>query len=185
MIQEIWLSIPGHVGMYEVSNLGEIRSLNRVVIGKGGSTYIRCGKVLKKILNSNGYYVIGLCINGKSKMCKVHRLVAQVFLPNLNDHPQVNHIDGNKTNNIVSNLEWCTNAENTQHAYNSGLKFGSVGSKNGNSKLNEIDVETINIRLANGESARSLAKIYGVHHSLLSLIKQRKIWSHVPRYLEV
>ena len=102
MIEEIWRPIEGYEGLYEVSNLGRVRSLDRF--------YYRLhkGKVLSPTKDRYGYLTVTLNCNGKSKTIKIHRLVAQAFLPNPDNLPQVNHKDEVKSNNCVDNLEWCS-----------------------------------------------------------------------------
>lgn len=97
-MKEIWKQIPGYPN-YMASNLGNIKSLNY----KGS----RQEKILKPTLNAKGYYQLSLSNNGIPTKHKVHRLVAYTFLPNPNNYPHVNHKDEDKTNNAVSNLEWC------------------------------------------------------------------------------
>lgn len=96
---EIWKDIKGYEGLYQVSNLGRVKSL--------GNNKRRKEKILKQVEDGGGYLFVLLCKNGKGKMFKVHRLVAQAFTPNPNNYPQVNHKDENKQNNCVWNLEWC------------------------------------------------------------------------------
>lgn len=102
-MEEIWRDIKGFEGSYQVSNLGQVKSL------RNGSE-----RVLKPRMNVYGYMQVDLC-DGKRKHYKVHRLVAQAFLPNPDNLPQVNHKDENKTNNAVSNLEWCDGCYNTRY----------------------------------------------------------------------
>lgn len=109
-MKEIWKQIDGTDGMIEVSNFGRVRSLLR------GKPYI-----LKRSTDKKGYQRIRFTINRKKMCIKVHREVAKAFIPNPNNFPQVNHIDCNKANNSVSNLEWISNAGNVHHAISSGL----------------------------------------------------------------
>lgn len=133
---EIWKDIEGYEGLYQVSNMGRVKSLKRKD---------RYGRIIKeKIRNlqngKDGYLIISLWNNGKGRMYSVHRLVAETFIPNPDSKPVVNHIDGNKQNNNADNLEWCTNSENDLHAYRLGLRtvnktgIGRFGRLNGASK---------------------------------------------------
>ena len=98
--KQIWKDIPGYEGLYQVSNTGKVRSLIYAYSGKT--------RVLKQATKDNGYKVIGLNKNGKRKVYHIHRLVAQAFIPNPLNLPQINHKDENPSNNTVWNLEWCT-----------------------------------------------------------------------------
>ena len=104
MIEE-WRPIEGYEGLYEVSNTGRVRSLDMYV--KGKSYRLHKGKVLSPGKNKNGYLKVNLHYNGKRETITVHRLVAQAFIENPDNLPQVNHKDEDKTNNNVDNLEWC------------------------------------------------------------------------------
>lgn len=112
-ITEIWKSINGYEGFYEVSNLGNVRSVDRI---SNGRTY--SGRVLLKGLNKKGYEQVTLSKGDKQKTKSVHILVGIAFIPNPDNKPQINHKDGVKTNNNIDNLEWNTNSENNTHAYN-------------------------------------------------------------------
>ena len=118
MTKEIWKDIKGCEG-YQVSNLGSVRSVDRCIL-KGGRKINRKGKVLAQAKSNWGYSMITLHVD-KIKTYSVHRLVAKAFLKNPLDKETVNHIDGNKLNNCVSNLEWNTWAENNNHAIRKGL----------------------------------------------------------------
>lgn len=117
-MEEIWKDIEGYEGKYQVSNLGKVRSLDR----KTGN-HPRKGKVLKPCANRNGYLAVNLYNKNTNREARsIHRLVAQTFIANPDCKPEVNHKDGNKQNNRVSNLEWCTGSENKIHAHKTGLK---------------------------------------------------------------
>lgn len=119
-MEEIWKDIEGYEGLYQVSNLGRVKSLERYK-----ENHTKLQKIREKIkrlrIHTAGYLVADLYKENESKTFFVHRLVAQAFISNENNLPQVNHIDGNKENNRVENLEWCTNQENQKHAYKIGL----------------------------------------------------------------
>lgn len=120
-MQEIWRNIAGYEGLYQVSNLGRVKSLPRMKINKLIGKHFVKEKIMKLHLSSSGYLSVGLTKNGKQVGYRVHRLVAQAFIPNLNNKEEVNHINGVKVDNRVENLEWCTSSENTIHAMRTGL----------------------------------------------------------------
>ena len=120
-MEEIWKDIENYEGLYQVSNLGRVKSLPRKRITPTGWPYLSKEKILTPKLRKDGYLEISLYTKGKSKSYFIHRLVAQAFIPNTESKPQVNHIDGDKTNNQVNNLEWATREENMQHAFKTGL----------------------------------------------------------------
>lgn len=114
-MDEVWKPIKGYEGCYEISNLGRVKSLARKV---------KSGRITKEIIlvpirNSHGYLQVDLCLNGKMKHHKIHRLVAEAFIPQNNETKEtVNHKDYNKSNNRVDNLEWLSNRENVQDYFN-------------------------------------------------------------------
>jgi predicted nucleic acid-binding protein len=121
-MEEIWKEIQNYEGLYQISNLGNVKSLERLKSnGKGMQ------RVYEKILipgkDRKKYLVCNLSKNNKHKTIKIHRLVAKNFVENPNNKIQVNHIDGNKNNNAYDNLEWVTNKENREHACKLGLHF--------------------------------------------------------------
>lgn len=118
--------IYNYEGLYEVDEDGNIHSLSRPVLFKDkiGQSTVRHtkDKILKPSVNGNGYAQVRLCKNSSYKVITVHRIVASSFIDNCDNKPEINHKDGNKTNNKVSNLEWCTSSENQKHAYKMGLQ---------------------------------------------------------------
>ncbi len=139
-MKELWKDIKGYEGCYQVSNLGRIKSLDRMTNNQYGEYFMK-GRILKNsIIKDKGYCRVSLN-NGNGKISKrVHRLVAEAFIPNPENKPEVNHKDGNKLNNCVSNLEWCTNKENIEHSIRTGLKKHCNGCSNSSSKFTEEDI---------------------------------------------
>lgn len=119
-MEEEWRDIKGWEGHYMASSLGNIKSLDKTVGAKHNYTREIKGKIVKPCMGTNGYLYVGLCRNSVSKNHSVHSLIATSFLLNPLGKLQINHKDGVKTNNIVSNLEFVTQSENMQHSYNIG-----------------------------------------------------------------
>lgn len=134
----MWKPIDGFEGYYEVSSSGDVRGLDRIIVDKNGVLYHRKGRTMKltnnKCRNGNGYLVVNLRKNHKANVRPVHILVAKAFLPNPLNLPTVNHIDGCKTNNDVSNLEWASYSDNNIHALKHNLR---------NPRGNSVDQFTI------------------------------------------
>ena len=125
---EIWKSHPEYTGI-EVSTFGRVRTQDRMVSGKGNGTRLAKGRVLKQSYNSSGYLQVGVSIDGKRVTKLVHRLIAQAFIPNPEELPQINHKDSDPTNNNVSNLEWCTPKYNCQYREKYGVSRTEVAGK--------------------------------------------------------
>ena len=126
MFEEVWIDIKGYEGLYQISNYGRVKSLQRVTVdGK----HIK-EKLLKSGLNKPNYKFVILRKNGVSYNNMIHRLVAEHFISNPNNLREVNHIDGNKHNNHISNLEWVSSSENRQHAMDMQLHKGNNLNKN-------------------------------------------------------
>jgi len=118
---ELWKTIKDYEGYYEVSNMGNIRSIDRVINHPTKGAIKRKGRILKSAPNGKGYLTVMLCKNGVDRTLVVHRIVANGWVKNTQNNPQVNHINGIKTDNRVENLEWCDNSYNMEHAINNGL----------------------------------------------------------------
>jgi hypothetical protein len=116
-MEEIWKDIEGYEGVYQVSNLGRVKSLKYGIKSRI--------KILSGAISSNGYFYVALYKNKKIVKISIHRLVAITFINNPEQKEQVNHIDGNKTNNFYNNLEWATRSENMKHAFKTGLNKSS------------------------------------------------------------
>jgi len=135
MEQEIWKDIPGYEGLYRVSNKGRVKSMARQwtagqgrILNKGESILSELSVGVEHKKYGSGYKAVILS-NGLRKQFRINRLVAEAFIPNPDNKPEVNHIDGDKTNNHVNNLEWVTREENQQHAVKTGLRVMPKRSK--------------------------------------------------------
>ena len=107
-MKEVWKDIKGYEGLYQVSNLGRIKSVDRIIKRKKNGDYFQKGRILNLQIAKNGYYICKLSYQNKKPSKNVHKLVAEAFISNPNNYPCINHKDENKLNNNVNNLEWCT-----------------------------------------------------------------------------
>lgn len=190
MNQENWKDVAGYEGLYRVSDMGRVKSLERIVFkkmyGGGVHPYTRKARFRKFDISEDGYCTVELSKNTDKNKFKVHRIVAFTFLPVAQGKDFVNHIDNDPLNNRVSNLEWCTSAENVNHSVKQGRHAGienipesmrrMVGSKNFSSKLTEDQV--IQIRSMKMPQ-RQIAKMFGVSKTAIKFVQQRKSWTHV------
>lgn len=166
-IEEIWKDIPGYEEYYEVSNTGLIR---------------RKAYIMKCRLTNDGYPAITLCGGGKQLSKTIHRIVAEAFVENPDNKPQVNHIDGVKSNPMSSNLEWVTGSENCLHALNLGLKDKTWqdGEKNINSKLTKEQVLDIRAKCKTMKISQ-VHKLYypNLHYNTIYGIKTKRLWKTI------
>lgn len=173
-MQEIWKDIIGYENLYQVSNLGNIRSLCFGARNKRKSNTIR---MLKIGYTNVGYSKVELYKDGISKIKYVHRLVAETFIPNPDNKPEVNHINGDKTNNSIDNLEWVTSSENKRHALNTGLKKPVAGLRGKNNPSSKpIDQYTTDgIFVKHWDSIADAASFLNIRHTCISLCLTGKI----------
>lgn len=175
--KEIWKDIEGFEGFYQVSNFGRVRSL-----GGWCGTSKRKARIRKLNYTHDGYLKLRLMYKGKDITCRVHRLVADAFIPNPNNYETVNHIDGNKENNKVENLEWCDRGYQMEHAYKLKLKISNSGADNIHSKLTEDDIKYIRSvykKYSRDFNTVSLAKKFGVSDRVIGLIVRNMSYKNV------
>ena len=132
-MSEVWKEISGYEGLYEESNLGNVRSLDRLIRSKNNGNIVRKGRILIPFYEEKkGYYQVRLAKNGKNKTFRIHRLVALAFLENPFNYTDVNHKDEIKTNNNVDNLEWCTRKYNNNYGTKpERIRKSMMGNTNG------------------------------------------------------
>jgi len=181
-LEEIWKPIKGFEEFYLITKDGNIKSVERQICLKTHS-YIRREQDIIQAKSLDGYYRIKLYNNTKkTKTISTHRLVALTYLNNPNNYLEINHIDGNKTNNNVTNLEWCSKEQNVKHAYDTGLKKREnyVGEACVFSKLTEQQVLSIREEYKTGTTSYpKLSKKYNTVIGNIESIINRKTWKHV------
>ena len=175
-MQEVWKSVVGYEGLYQVSNLGNVKSLERIIKYKENHSGLRKERILKTNITKGGYVHATICINKMNKTVKVHRLVAIAFIHNPENKPFVNHINGIKNDNRVENLEWCTAKENTIHAFKTKLSSGVKGERSHLSKLNYMQVCEIRDLNLNGIKRINIANKYNVSLSQINRIVNYINW---------
>lgn len=175
-MEEIWEPIIGYEGLYEISTFGKVKSLSRQRIGKGGFLRYVPECILKQRSSPSGYFQVCLFKNSVRWYPLVHRLLGFAFLPNPNNLPQINHINGNKLDNSLYNLEWISQSENQKHAYRIGLQPYQYGSNRPCSKLSENEVINIKKLINQGLRLKKIADLYKVNPVTISDIKNNKTW---------
>ena len=170
-MKEIFEDLIGYEESYQISDKGRIFTKRRL----DGNRLIY-GRELHPIVTQDGYLKVGLTKKGETKKFYLHRLVAQHFICNPNNLPQVNHKDGNKFNNDVSNLEWCTKEQNQEHAVRNTLM--QHGEARPSAKLSEKDVLEI-YQLKGVLSAREIGERYGVSKNTINVILRGEKWKYL------
>lgn len=186
LLNEIWKPVKGYEGLYEVSNLGNVRSLDRYVM-HGNRCCLLKGKPIVSFPNSRGYLRATLYKNGQGKKYFVHRLVAETFIPNPNNLPCIDHIDRNYLNNSTDNLRWCTQKENMNNPLTRKYASIKIWTKEANEKglATKIKNQSCNCEIPvyyideQGKkiSFKSMAEAErqtNVHHSYISLSVNKK-----------
>jgi hypothetical protein len=164
-----WRDVVGFEAYFKVSSCGQVFSK-------------RSNKILKQWLRKNGYMTVAVRIggrNGQSYCFKIHRLVAEAFIPNLENKPMVNHIDNNRSNNHISNIEWCTAKENAQHCVKSGNHPRLSGEDNGQAKLTKDQVEYIRKVFKPRDKefgARALGRKFNVNKTTILSVVNNESW---------
>lgn len=166
-MDEIWKQVVGEEGLYEVSSLGRVRSLDRQFTKSNNALCIVKGRILKQHTRG-GYFLVRTSRGTQS----THRLVASAFLPNPDGYTEVNHKDCNKENNTVDNLEWVSPKQNMRHAVLNNRKVGG-------GKLSPFRVRLIRSGLRHGFTRKELASIFEVTAYTISEVGTRKTWKCV------
>ncbi len=183
--QEIFKDLIGYKGLYQISNYGRLKRLPHIsknrwgqyltglFITKGSRTPSSTGKI---------YYNVSLTKNGIKKSTGVHRLVGLMFIPNPNNFPEINHIDGNPENNFFLNLEWGTHQHNIREGWRIGLMKNSrlSGEKHHNCKLKELEVVEIRQKIKSGNyTLAQLSRDYHMSYATIKDINKRRTWIHI------
>lgn len=172
---EIWIPIKNYENSYEISNKGKIRSLDRVIIRSDARTSRRKGGVLKPCKVKCGYFMIQL---GRRNYYYLYRLIAMHFVSKKEDQNFVNHLDGNKLNNDLNNLEWCTQAENNRHANATGLS--AKGESIAGAILNPAIVIKIRNLYDTGKHSQSaLGRMFNCAQPTILNVVNKRTWKHV------
>jgi hypothetical protein len=177
---EIWLDIQDFEGVYQISNYGRVKSLERLIIQKDGKTKLIKENILKGGIDKDGYIMVTLCHSNKQYTKYIHKLVAKHFIENVDNFIQVNHKNGNKKDNIYTNLEWCDASYNIRHALRTGLLIPLKGEEKCNHIITENDVieirkmwKHLNIK------QREIANIYNITPKHVWKIIHNHIWKHI------
>ena len=178
-MEEVWLPVKGFEGYYEVSSFGKIRGVDRLAAVGSGGTRLVLGTHRKFSVSTKGYFQVLLSKNGRVYTKSVHRLVAEAFIRRVDGKDQVNHIDGDKQNNVLSNLEWCNNSENAIHAFRLGLRVPNNFRKTGS--IYGMTCEDVYCKIveltSEGLTQKEIGDTLGIHRVTVNrcLMRHRKL----------
>ena len=179
MIVEIWKDIEEFEGRYQVSTLGRVKSMPKIWIsGNRGTLRSKGETIIKLSIDGGGYCQADLSINNKSKKHSVHRLVAKAFLPNPENKRCVNHINSDRADNRIENIEWATHSENTKHAVKSGTHYKGVGENHNCAKLTEKDVLAIR-KLKGKLTQQEISSRFNIGRRTIGKILNNELWTHI------
>lgn len=185
MSREEWRNIPGWEGLYVVSNLGRVRSLDRTIVKKVSrngrmATIQRKGRIISQSLDSHGYSMLNLCAGGKRRAALVHHLVLIAFVGPKPEGMECRHLDGRRSNNRLENLSWGTALENAADKKRHGTEIVVCGERHGRAKLNANDVRKIRRDADAGLSYASIGREHCISAQQIREIAVRSAWRHVP-----
>lgn len=178
-MKEEWRLIPESGGVYYVSNTGKVKSITHNVKQHNGKCRIQIGRELSQSKCKKGYLMVSIKRKGNKYHTFVHRLIAICFIPNPENKPQVNHIDGDKLNNSIENLEWCTNKENHDHARKMGLMKCNTCEKHHMSKLTNNQVKEARKKRKKGSTIPELSIEYNVSTTAMHKILTHQTYKEV------
>jgi hypothetical protein len=192
--EEVWKDIPGFEGIYQCSNIGNVKSLDRLIIYSDNRKRLHFGKTLNKHLKIQGYYDVCLIINGYKKYVDIHKLVAICFIPNPENKPCIDHINTIRTDNRVENLRWVTHKENSNNELSKinyrNSKIGFKHTEETKLKMSKYKIKTVlqydlnNTLINKFESATLASKYYNVNKCNItsSCRKNKKYLNYIWKY---
>ncbi len=184
---ERWKDVTGYEEIYKISDLGRLKSLDRLIKRRSKGDFFSKGRIRKQAIDKDDYHIACLGKNGNKEYLKIHRLVAIHFIPNPENKPEVNHIginedgkQGNKKDNRVISLQWATTKENSEHAWENGLNYARKGTKHHNCILTESQViEIRKLALDSTKTYSEIGLLFNVSNNLIGRIIRRNRWKHI------
>lgn len=179
--ESIWRPVEGYEGIYEVSSAGEVKSLPRLKYcgHKGSPPQKVLGRTLKISEDRLGYSRVKLSKDGTSNLKYLHRIIASAFIEPIAGKTEVNHIDGDKSNNALKNLEWVNRSENMKHNFSIGISQARRGDDNNKAKLSWDSVKKIRKLYSDGVSQKDLSEKFEVTIANISCIVNHKTWKEI------